>query len=343
VTAADLPPLVGGPTDAVTETPELASGSVRRTTSVAMLPARSDGGALRVVCDLRGRDLRRSATGDDEVVDEIALRVEADEVTGAVLRLDLDRGPDALRELVGASLRRGFGRRLAQQWPDGGVERSLLYSLLEDLNGAFLVSGYARLREGRLVEPPQEGPVRAAGQEDVCAGWVRGGPVLETLRRTGRNAVPIGPVAPIITGDPPRWHAMSPVEVGTVRRLRCLDVARRPLDGPTEDIVVRAHFRDSYVGASAETVMHEYLVDTGLDPSTMALQDVQVQARVLPWQGCPAATGSASRLVGADARQLPALVRAELVGPSTCTHLNSTMRSLADVPALLGLLVEGAR
>ena len=45
----------------------------------------------------------------------------------------------------------------------------------------------------------------------------------------------------------------------------------------------------------------------------------------------------------ADARQLPALVRAELVGPSTCTHLNSTMRSLADVPALLGLLVEGAR
>jgi hypothetical protein len=35
---------------------------------------------------------------------------------------------------------------------------------------------------------------------------------------------------------------------------------------------------------------------------------------------------------------LPARVRAELVGPGTCTHLNSTLRSLVDVPTLLAWL-----
>jgi hypothetical protein len=40
--------------------------------------------------------------------------------------------------------------------------------------------------------------------------------------------------------------------------------------------------------------------------------------------------------VGVPVTDLPARVRAELVGPATCTHLNSTLRSLADVAALLG-------
>jgi hypothetical protein len=33
-------------------------------------------------------------------------------------------------------------------------------------------------------------------------------------------------------------------------------------------------------------------------------------------------------------------VRAELVGPTTCTHLNDTLRGIEDVPALAALLPE---
>jgi len=61
---------------------------------------------------------------------------------------------------------------------------------------------------------------------------------------------------------------------------------------------------------------------------------------VLPWQECPAAAASAQRLVGIDLAEVVARVRADFVGPSTCTHLNSTLRALADLQALQRLLVE---
>jgi hypothetical protein len=38
---------------------------------------------------------------------------------------------------------------------------------------------------------------------------------------------------------------------------------------------------------------------------------------------------------------LRAWVRSELAGPSTCTHLNDTLRGLADVPHLAGPLLAG--
>ena len=64
--------------------------------------------------------------------------------------------------------------------------------------------------------------------------------------------------------------------------------------------------------------------------------DVQVDAgaHALPWTECPQALGSAARLVGAPASDLRAVVRRDFVGTSTCTHLNDTLRSLADLPAL---------
>jgi hypothetical protein len=81
--------------------------------------------------------------------------------------------------------------------------------------------------------------------------------------------------------------------------------------------------------------MHEYLVDAHVDAGGR-LAEVVVDPRVLPWQACPGAAASAQRLVGVALADLPARVRAELVGATTCTHLNSTLRSLADVWALQG-------
>ncbi|MGO9511307.1 MAG: DUF2889 domain-containing protein [Mycobacterium sp.] len=59
--------------------------------------------------------------------------------------------------------------------------------------------------------------------------------------------------------------------------------------------------------------------------------------RVLPWQECPGAIGSAARVQGMGLVELRDRVRGEFVGVSTCTHLNDTLRAIADLDALLDL------
>jgi Protein of unknown function (DUF2889) len=54
-----------------------------------------------------------------------------------------------------------------------------------------------------------------------------------------------------------------------------------------------------------------------------------------PWAECPAAVASAERLWGTTFDDLRLRVRRELVGTASCTHLNDTLRSLADLGALL--------
>jgi hypothetical protein len=58
--------------------------------------------------------------------------------------------------------------------------------------------------------------------------------------------------------------------------------------------------------------------------------------QLLPWVDCPAAL-SASRLAGLPESGLRRHVRDTFLGTSTCTHLNDTLRSLEDIPALLTL------
>ena len=321
-----------GPGRAVTETPELAIGAARRTTSIDM--TRPEGLAGPLVADIRGRDLVRIDGHGAEVIDVIDLQVCIDRRTAQIASVTGSSSAE-VGGLVGISLRRGFGAAVIRALSDAATRRALLYSALEDLNGAHLVAGYASLRAGLLVASRQEGEARAAAQEDVCAGWARGGAVVELLRRTGTNAVPLGPVAPPIAAPEGSWHDLAPLALHTVRRLRCLDV-RHADHGDVPS--VRSHFRDSYQGADEEMVMHEYVVTTGIDPAGRAVRHLEVDPRVLPWETCPAAAASAVALDGTPFDELPARVRAELVGPGTCTHLNSTVRALADVRALLGLL-----
>jgi Protein of unknown function (DUF2889) len=347
---------VAGPHRPLTETPALAPGQARRTTSIDI--ARPEGLTGPIEADIRGRDVVVHAGGEQETIERLELRVRIDPTTGRVEAIE-DRAPGArtssvrVDDLVGANVRRRFGLAVAETMPDAASRRSLLYSVLEDLNGASLVSGYAPLRAGLYGGTPAEGEARAAMQVDICAGWARGGAVVEHLRLTGNNAVPMGPVAPAMTepaGSPStavRWHELAPLAEHTVRRLRRLDVHRPgPGDRPGG---LTAHFRDSYQGADDEMVMHEYLVSADLVSPTarsgrrsgrdLTIETIDVDVRVLPWDTCPAAAPSPAALDGTPLADLPSRVRAELVGPSTCTHLNSTVRSLADAEALIAALV----
>jgi Protein of unknown function (DUF2889) len=86
-----------------------------------------------------------------------------------------------------------------------------------------------------------------------------------------------------------------------------------------------------------ETIVHEYTVSAAVDSSDGVLAWCAARARVLPWVECPAAAMSAGRLAGVPVAGLRRHVRETFLGTSTCTHLNDTLRSLEDIPALLDL------
>ena len=333
-----------GPWDAVGATPDLVPGSIRRTTSIDM--CRTDGFDGRLTAEIRGRDLRRRVGADgatvDEVLDEVRVAAVIEEWTGRLISIDGDEHP-ALPALIGSSIRRGYGRALAGAMADDLAARTLLASILEDLGGALLVSGYAPLNRGLLGMAPAEGAERAAAQQDICAGWATGAPLVERLRATGDNAVPVGPAAPPLTASD-GWHEMIVPELETVTRIRSLDVGWPPGEGsggPAGSggpVSVRAHFRDAYQGDDGPMIMHEYVVHAEVGGADPVIERVVVEPRVLPWSECPSAAASSSGVVGTRVGDLPARVRADLVGPSTCTHLNSTLRSLADVRPLLEAL-----
>jgi hypothetical protein len=100
-------------------------------------------------------------------------------------------------------------------------------------------------------------------------------------------------------------------------------------------LVVDAMFRDSHFdGDGTESAVHEYGLRAEIDPETLRLIHLEATPRVLPYVECPAAAASASRLVGFHLADVRDRVRAELVGTSTCTHLNDLLRSLEDVNGL---------
>jgi Protein of unknown function (DUF2889) len=106
--------------------------------------------------------------------------------------------------------------------------------------------------------------------------------------------------------------------------------------GPVASIDVL--FRDSHVDDEGlETIVHEYTVSAAVDTRDGVLVWCAATPRVLPWVECPAAVLSAGRLVGMPAAGLRQHVRDTFLGISTCTHLNDTLRSLEDLPALLQL------
>jgi len=332
-------PDAAGPADPVSRSPSRHPGSVRRTSTIDV--TRPDGmeGDLRI--DARARDLATAIDGSGAVLDEIALRARVDGGRHVLEELaGLDGRPLDPAELVGARVGSGFRGRLDQVLPDdlGGT---VLHLLLDDLPGAVLISGYARQRAAFAAGHPL--PVRyelMAGRADICAGWAADATILTTIHDHEVVPVPMGPPAPVLEppDDPLAWHATDPLAPRSTRRRRLLDLWP---DG-SGAVSLWCHFRDSHVdGDGAETVLHEYSVTGTVDAEGGRLLECSANVQVLPWVECPAAAASAGRLVGADVADLRQWVRRELTGVSTCTHLNDTLRSLADVSVLAPLVGAG--
>ena len=286
----------------------------------------------KVVADVRGRDLFTDFDETAEVRDTLAVTLEIDPATGRIGAVEVTHAGVSLGGLQGIEVRGGYGRRLTELLAHDAARRSLCFSALEDLGGAYLVSGYARLTAGLAGQNPEHVEAAVQMQANVCAGWAADGPFIATMRAQGSTPVPFGPAAPALeVDDPLGWHEMPPFAATTVRRRRRIDVTARADAG--DGLRAQEHFRDSYADHDGETVMHEYLVEAAFDGHNR-LGSIHVEARVLPWSECPGAVASAQQLVGVPLDELAARVRCDLHGVATCTHLNSTMRALADVRAL---------
>jgi hypothetical protein len=126
---------------------------------------------------------------------------------------------------------------------------------------------------------------------------------------------------------------MEPLAPGAMRRKRLVDV----VEG--DPFAVLAMFRDTHVEpGGTETILHEYEVAATVDPDTLEVRSASATPRVLPWPECPAAAGSAGRLVGHPVGDIRSFVRQDLRGVTTCTHLNDLLRSMGDIGAMASIL-----
>ncbi len=343
-------PQYAGPHDPVTALAPRRPGWVRRTTTIdTTRPEGLDGPSA---VDARGRDLLTDDDGVASVLAEARFEARLDNPAATLLELR-GTGADALGVLVGLSVRGGFRARAAEAIAASATQGPsviLVNQLLDDLPGATLVAGFAVQHAATVAgrdivrdaaaTPVDDGPRSPGadlmlGQADLCSGWAADSIMFTTLRSTGTIMTPLGPAAPpLLDGDDPDGvHELAPLPPHGMRRLRRLDLGPLDADGTC---AFDGHFRDSHVdGDGLETCVHEYAISGRIDADSSTVVAIETQARVLPWQECPGALASAQRVVGVPLHRLRPMVRAEMRGSSTCTHLNDTLRSLHDVPDLL--------
>ena len=326
---------VAGPHNPVVPAPPRAAGSVRRTSTIDT--SRPEGILGPPDIDARVRDLWTAPDGTTEVVAEATVAAHLNGPGHELVSITSTPAVPALQALVGAVVGPGFRAKVDQVAPELRGTGVPLYLLLDDLPGATLVSGYSMLRAGVIGEIVHDEYLDARG--DLCAGWAVDASMMNLIKQTGHNPVPFGPEAPPVerADDPLAFHAMEPLAPLGMRRLRRLDVMTPSAPGAPYPADV--FFRDSHVDADGvETIVHEYSVMVTVDGPTRTVVSIDASADVLPWQECPAAIGSAARLVGMPLADLRPWVRETFVGTSTCTHLNDVLRGLADLGHLIDIV-----
>ncbi len=312
---------IAGPARPVRTWPPLGVGVLRRTSTIDTHP---DGTGHSEV-DLRARDAVGLDDRGVDVLDEITVRAQlAERVIHQIAAPD-----DRVAQLAGRRVGPGFRSTIGALFPDDVTNASLLHLLLDDWVGAALVSGYAVQHTAITLGIEEKLPAGTADRmAGICAGFADDASLVPYAKRNGTIPSVHGPAAPPIPAD--GIHPVEVLRANGMRRLRRLDLAP---DGEFD-----AHFRDSHVdGEGVETIVHEYTVEGAIDPSARTITSVTATVRVLPWQECPGAIGSAERIRGMALSELRDRVRGEFVGTSTCTHLNDTLRAIADLGALLDL------
>ena len=263
----------------------------------------------------------------------LELGIKGQTAQGALLeQLEIEGAePSLVASLVGTSAVSGLRRRLAGL-VDAGDRGKALRRLLWDLPIGLRVSSQAMLLDHPAITPPPPMGIHEAGV-DQCAGWQRGGEMLQLIEVSG-GALPMQ-LSDEVVGDDHLGHLGPPsLPALATRRRRLLRV-----DRGAGGLRVHARHRDSYADPDGvERALHHWVVDVIAGAEDQVITAVSVRSLSLPWRECPSAAGSGQRLVGRRFAELESLVPLEFTGTSTCTHLNDTFVSLAGVPELLAEL-----
>jgi hypothetical protein len=303
----------------ITSTPPRRRGSVRRTTTHDCTRPEGMRGPVSIVA--RGRDLLTPKSGGADVLAHAQLEAQADFATASINWITSHPWHPGVAALGGARAFSGFRALVDEAMPDERHSGSVRYQLLDDLPTAFMLSGRALRVAGVGLNMNASGKLPI----DICAGWARGGTLIAGMTDLG-PPLTIGPVAPTLKSDTDivAWHPFDPLPPYGTRRQRRLDVWP-----DAQAVQVECFFRDSFADADgAETIVHEYAVHGTVDPATSRFLSCDADAGPLPYLECPSAVNSAHRLKGFTVKGLRRTVRSDFVGPSTCTHLNDTLRSM---------------
>ena len=317
-----------GPQQPVQTWSSLVTGALRRTSTIDTHPA----GTGNSDVDLRARDVVAVEPDTVHVLGEVSVRAH---LTERVIDDIASASDDArLAQLSGSRVGPGFRSTVGKLLPEEARRASLLHLLLDDWVGASLVSGYAVQHAAINLGIEEKLPPGVAdNMAGICAGFAADASLVPYAKRNGTIPSVHGPIAPPLDTHA-ALHAVEPLRAHGMRRFRRLDL--HPADAGSADF--DAHFRDSHVdGEGVETIVHEYTVVGSVEVTTRTITSVTAQVRVLPWQECPGAIGSAARARGMTLWELRGRIRGEFVGTSTCTHLNDTLRAIGDLDGLLDL------
>jgi hypothetical protein len=325
---------IAGPQRPVQAWPPLAAGTLRRTSSIDTHPAGSGAsdrtrGGQKADVDLRARDAAGRDGGVD-VLGEVGVRAHLTE--RVIDEIAADPHDPRLARLLGSRVGPGFRSTVGKLLADEVARAGLLNLLLDDWVGAALVSGYSTQHVAITMGIEEKLPAGTADHmAGICAGFAEDASLVPYAKRNGTIPSVRGPRATPLDAD--GIHTVEPLRPHGMRRFRRLDLGSK---GEFD-----AHFRDSHVdGDGVETIVHEYTVEGSIDASARTIASVTATVRVLPWQECPGAIGSAARIQGMSLSEMRDRVRGEFVGTSTCTHLNDTLRAIGDLEALLNLRAE---
>ncbi len=271
----------------------------------------------------RARDLVTTEADQPHVLDLAMLTATV--VDGVVTALTTH--PDGIRSsaLIGKKLAVGFRTAVWRTLRDHYDAGSPLHQLLDELPISLIIGGFSLRRWDPVLTP------QSRRRPDVCSGWSVDGHAAEHLAAHGRPPTPhLWPAPSLVDpGDPAGWHTLPELPLWGMSRRRRLDVL------PHEDgAAIEALFRDSWRdGAGEQFVLHEYAVNASVGRDGR-IRDIRATPHVLPHLDCPAAAASARLIRSKEAGHLREYVSMNLFGPTSCTHLNDELRSLADAPRL---------
>ena len=279
---------IAGPQQPVQTWPPLVTGALRRTSTIDTHPA----GTGNSDVDLRARDVVASAPDTVDVLGELVVRAHlSDRVIDDIAATPRD---GRLTQLLGSRVGPGFRSTVGKLFPEEVQRAGLLHLLLDDWVGAALVSGYgvqhAAINLGIEEKLPAGTADRMAG---ICAGFAADASLVPYAKRNGTIPSVHGPIAPPL--DPQGWHTVEPLRPHGMRRFRTLDLGPRTANST----------RTSATRTSTVTASRRSCTSTPSRARSTRRREpshrLTANVRVLPWQECPGAIGSAARISGNDA------------------------------------------